>query len=431
MIHQLYNLVWTLFLVLFSPCFLLRSIFQKHFRKGLLDRIGFLPRLSNERPIWVHVSSVGEVFCSIPLVKRIKREFPDSQIILTTMTRTGNEAAKKSIPEASRVFSLPLDHPFIIRMAIRRVRPRLLLLAETELWPNLLRICGKKGIPIALFNGRLSDKSFRGYLFLRSLFGDSLKHISLFLMQTEQDRNRIVAIGAPFERTRVSGNLKFDQAFSSLTGEVAAELSRSLELCGNETILIAGSTHPGEEEILLKAFKDLTTSKTRLLLILAPRHLDRLEEVERLLKKEEMRWVRRTCLASGQPILSREVRERPRVILLDTLGELMKLYSLGTVVFVGGSLVPVGGHNPLEPLFFKKCVLFGPYMFNFADISRMLVEAGGAIQVEEKEDLSSQLRQLLSDEKKRNEVGEKGYQCLMRHQGATERMFQEIRPLLQ
>jgi len=430
MIHQLYNLIWTSFLVLLSPYFLLRSLFQGHFRKGLVDRIGFLPRRSGKRPIWIHASSVGEVLCSVPLVRRIKREFPDSQIILTTMTRTGNETAKRSLPEASGVFFFPLDHPLIIRMAIRRVQPGLLLLAETELWPNLLRACGKGGIPVCLFNGRISNKSLRGYLFLRSLFENCLRHISLFLMQTEEDRNRIVAIGASFEKTRVSGNLKFDQTFSSLTEEEAAGMSRSLGLRGDETILIAGSTHPGEEEILLQVFKDLMAQNPHLILILAPRHLERLQEVERALKKEGMAWVRRTSLASGQPGLSRETGEPIRVILLDTMGELMKLYSLGTVVFVGGSLAPVGGHNPLEPLFFKKCVLFGPYMFNFADISRMLIEAGGAIRVEGKEDLSFQLKHLLSDERMRKEAGEKGYRCLTRHQGSTERMFQEIRPLL-
>jgi 3-deoxy-D-manno-octulosonic-acid transferase len=249
-------------------------------------------------------------------------------------------------------------------------------------------------------------------------------------MQTDEDRNRIVAIGAPFERTRVSGNLKFDQVFSALTEGAAAEMSRSLGLRGDETILIAGSTHSGEEGILLQVFKDLMTSNPHLLLILAPRHLDRLEEVERTLKKEGMSWVRRTSLALDRSGFIREMREPPRVILLDTLGELMKLYSLGAVVFVGGSLAPVGGHNPLEPLFFKKCVLFGPYMFNFADISRMLIEAGGAIQVEGKEDLSLQLKHLLSDDRMRNEVGEKGYRCLTRHQGSTERMFREIKPLL-
>jgi 3-deoxy-D-manno-octulosonic-acid transferase len=346
------------------------------------------------------------------------------------MTRTGNETAKRSLPEAGGFFFFPLDHPLVIWIAIRRVRPRLLLLAETELWPNLLRACGKGGIPVVLFNGRISNKSFRGYLFLKRLFEGCLKHVSLFLMQTDEDRNRVVAIGAPFDRTTVSGNLKFDQVFSSLTEDEAAGMSRSLGLRGDETILIAGSTHSGEEEVLLQVFKDLAASNPHLILILAPRHLERLEEVERVLKKEAVAWVRRTSLAAGRPGLKRELPEPARVILLDTMGELMNLYRLGTVVFVGGSLAPVGGHNPLEPLFFKKCVLFGPYMFNFADISRMLIEAGGAIQVVGKEDLSFQLKHLLSDERMRREVGEKGHRCLTRHQGSTERMFQEIKPLL-
>jgi 3-deoxy-D-manno-octulosonic-acid transferase len=430
MIYRLYNLIWTLFLIFFSPYFLLRSIAQRDFRKGLPDRIGFLPRLSGQRPIWVHASSVGEVLCSVPLVRRIRKEFPGIQIILTTMTRTGNETARRSLPEARQVFFVPLDHPLIIRMALGRVRPRLLLLAETELWPNLLRTCGKGGIPVGLFNGRISNKSYRGYLFLKPLFERCLKQVSVFLMQSDEDRDRIVAIGAPYEKTRVTGNLKFDQVISSLTEKERTDMAQSLGLRGDETILIGGSTHSGEEEVLIQAFKELSPSNPRLILILAPRHLDRLPEVEKTLQKEGMTWVRRTSFPAAETGSDRDVRGTARVILLDTLGELMKLYSLGTVVFVGGSLVPVGGHNPLEPLFFRKCVLFGPYMFNFRDISRMLIEAGGAFRVEGKEELTSRLKLLLSDEEMRREAGENGYRCLTKHQGSTERMFREIKPLL-
>jgi 3-deoxy-D-manno-octulosonic-acid transferase len=246
-------------------------------------------------------------------------------------------------------------------------------------------------------------------------------------MQTEEDRNRIIEMGGESQKTRVVGNLKFDQTFPSFTQEVVAEMAKHLVLQGNENILIAGSTHPGEEEILVSLYKELKKSNPHLVLILAPRHLERLEEVERILRKESLSWLRKTSLSMGA---GRSVQERPDVILLDTMGELMGLYSLGTLVFVGGSLVPVGGHNPLEPLFFRKCVLFGPYMFNFLEISNRLIENGGAIQVSGEEDLFSQMKRLLLDEEARKEVGEKGYQFLQKHQGATERMFEEIRPFL-
>ncbi len=430
MIYHLYNILVTFFLILSVPYFLLRSLVQERFRKQTAERMGCFKNPSVKRPIWVHAASVGEVFCSVPLLKKIKKEFPDCEIVLTTMTSTGKNASQTYLPEVSQVLFFPMDHPLIIQRAIRRIEPSLLLIAETELWPNLLRICGKKNIPIILFNGRISSKSFRRYLFLRFFFKECLKYISLFLMQTEEDRIRMIEIGAVSERTRVVGNLKFDQTSPSFTQEAAAEMAKSLGLQGKESILIAGSTHSGEEEILIRLFKDLRKIDPRLILILAPRHLERLEEVERVLRKESISWKRRTSLSVNQDRLSEELKESPEVILLDTIGELLRLYSLGTLVFIGGSLVPVGGHNPLEPLLFKKCVLFGPYMFNFLEISHHLIEAGGAIQVEGREDLFYHLKLLLPDEKVRKEVGEKGYQFLQKHQGATERMFEQIRPFL-
>ena len=203
-----------------------------------------------------------------------------------------------------------------------------------------------------------------------------------------------------------------------------------LGLQGNETLFIAGSTHTGEEEILLGLFKDLEPAHSRLVMILAPRHLDRLGEVERILQKEGIPWKRRSSLSSTLNPPDSEGKGRPRVILLDTMGELMKLYRLGTLVFIGGSLVPVGGHNPLEPLFFKKCVLFGPHMFNFSEISRLLIEAKGAIRVDGRDDLVLQVKRLLDDEKTRNDVGEKGHQVLQENQGATDRIFKKIKPYL-
>jgi 3-deoxy-D-manno-octulosonic-acid transferase len=390
--------------------------------------MGFFEDLAFRKPIWVHAASVGEVFCTVPLLKRIKREFPHCEIVLTTMTSTGNEAAKTHLPEADRVLFFPIDHPLTLRRVIKKIQPRLLLIAETELWPNLLRSCGRKGIPIILFNGRISEKSFRGYLFFKFLFKECLKYASLFLMQTMEDQTRIIEIGAESDKTRVVGNLKFDQTLPSFNQEGMANLAKSIGLQGNEAILIAGSTHPGEEEIFLSLFKELRKIHSHLILILAPRHLVRLEEVERILEKESISWVRRTSLAVDQD--HQKQKEPPEVILLDTMGELMSLYSLGTLVFIGGSLVPIGGHNPLEPLFFKKCVFFGPYMFHFSEISRRLLEEGGAIQANGKEDLAMHMKRLLKNDRTRRDIGERGYQFLQKHQGATERMFEKIQPYL-
>jgi 3-deoxy-D-manno-octulosonic-acid transferase len=246
-------------------------------------------------------------------------------------------------------------------------------------------------------------------------------------MQTEEDQERVVELGVESQKTKVVGNLKFDQSFPPVIGEPSSEMAEALEFRGEKKVLIAGSTHSGEEEILVGLYKELKKIEPHLLLILAPRHLERLEEVERILRKEAVSWLRKTSLPTRP---GRSDQETPEVILLDTMGELMSIYSLGTLVFMGGSLVSIGGHNPLEPLFFRKCVLFGPHMFHFAEISSRLVAAGGAIQVSGKEELFSQLRRLLSDQKACEEIGEKGYHFLQRHQGATERMFEEIRPFL-
>ncbi len=427
MAYYLYNILITIFLLLSAPYFLLRSLISKRFRKALPQRMGFFKSPSFKRPIWVHAASVGEVFCSIPLLKKIKREFPHSKIVLTTMTSTGNETAKLHLPDADQILFVPIDHPLIVRRTIKRIRPGLLLIAETELWPNLLRSCGKKGIPIILFNGRISEKSFRRYLLFKFFFKECLRYISLFLMQTEEDRTRMVEIGGESQKTKAVGNSKFDQTFPSYTQEALVDMSKALRLQGKEKILIAGSTHSGEEEILAGLYKELKKMDPYLVLILAPRHLERLEEVERILRKESISWLRKTSLPMDT---GRSAQGHPEVILLDTMGELMGIYSLGTLVFVGGSLVPIGGHNPLEPLFFRKCVFFGPYMFNFLEISSRLIKTGGAIQVSGKEELFSQLKRLLFDEVARKEIGEKGYQFLQKHQGATERMLEEIRPFL-
>jgi 3-deoxy-D-manno-octulosonic-acid transferase len=427
MIYHLYNILLTIILLFSAPYFLFRSLIQKRFREALPQRTGFFQSPSFKWPIWVHAASVGEVLCSIPLLKKIKKEFPHSKIILTTMTSTGNETAKTYLPEADQVLFAPIDHPLLLRRTIKKIQPGILLIAETELWPNLLRCCGKKGVPIILFNGRISQKSFRRYLLFKFFFKECLKYISLFLMQTDEDRMRIIEIGGESQKTRTAGNLKFDQPLPSFTQEAVGEMAKTFGFDGKENILIAGSTHSGEEDILVTLYKELKKMDPQLVLILAPRHLERLEEVERILKKESISWLRKTSLLMGA---SRSKRELPDVILLDTMGELVGIYRFGTLVFVGGSLVPVGGHNPLEPLSFRKCVLFGPYMFNFVEISRRLIETGGAIQVSGKEELFSQLKNLLFDEVARKEVGEKGYQFLQRHQGATERTFEEIRPFL-
>jgi 3-deoxy-D-manno-octulosonic-acid transferase len=422
MASLLYNVLLTGFLLLYSPVIVLRSLFREDFRRMWHERLGGLPARPGERPVWVHAASVGEVLCTLPLIRRIRKACPSVPIVLTTMTRTGNETARRQVPEAERICFLPFDHPLTLRRGFGRIGPRLLLIAETELWPNLLGLCRRKGVPVVLFNGRISNRSFKRYLALRFFFARCLGCVSAFLMQTEEDRLRITVLGAPPERAAAAGNIKFDQAPPAFTEEEAAGVGRSLGVGEDGPVLIAGSTHPGEEEIVLSLFMALREEHPGLVLILAPRHLQRLDEVERLLKAKQVSWRRRTAPA-GQD-------GSARVILLDTMGELGKLYALATLVFVGGSLVPVGGHNPLEPLLFGKAVLFGPHMFNFREMARLLVEGGGAVQVRDAEGLEAEAGRLLRDEAVRREMGDRGKRLLEVNRGATERVFRAIEPFL-
>jgi 3-deoxy-D-manno-octulosonic-acid transferase len=422
MASLLYNVLLTGFLLLYSPVIVLRGLFREDFRRMWCERLGGLPARAGERPVWVHAASVGEVLCTLPLIRRMKKACPAVPIVLTTMTRTGNETARRQVPEAESVFFLPFDHPLTLRRGFCRIGPRLLLIAETELWPNLLRLCGRKDVPVVLFNGRISNRSFKRYRALRFFFRRCLGCVSAFLMQTEEDRLRITSLGAPPERAAAAGNIKFDQAPPAFTEEEAAGVGRSLGVGADGPVLMAGSTHPGEEEIVLSLFVALREEHPGLVLILAPRHLQRLDEVERLLRAKQIPWRRRTAPA-GQD-------GGARVILLDTMGELGKLYALATLVFVGGSLVPVGGHNPLEPLLFGKPVLFGPHMFNFREMAQVLVDGGGAVQVRDAEGLAAEAGRLLRDEPARREMGDCGKRLLELNRGATERVFSAIEPFL-
>lgn len=427
MIYFTYNFILTFILTLSIPYFLLRSLIQKDFRIQLLERMGCFPFVSSNKTIWLHAASVGEISCSIPLLKKIKEEFPKNEIVITTMTRSGNEIARKSFPEAQRILFFPVDHPLFLRNVIKKIKPMLILIAETELWPNLLMSCQRLEIPVIIFNGRISKKSFPRYNFFKFFFKKLLTSNILFLMQSEEDKERILMIGAQPERTKVIGNLKFDITPSPTWEEKRGEFSKLLMIDEEDLILIAGSTHSGEEEVLLETYKELKRLFPHLIFILAPRHLTRINEIEEILKMQSLTWVRRTSLMINRNLIEKNSHD---VILIDTIGELINLYSIASLVFIGGSLVPVGGHNPIEPLLFKKCVLFGPHMFNFKEISRLLIKEGGAIKVKDEKELYYQLKILLSDETLRKQIGERGYKIIENNRGAKEKIFGEIKNIL-
>lgn len=403
MLYCLYNGVLTL--ALFIGLFLipLLALFGHRFRGGLLERFGFYGRsvrdaFAGTRPLWLHAASVGEVVAAKELIAAFKARFPERKILLSTFTITGRDVARQSAGADACVL-LPLDHPWIVRRALACLNPAMLVLLETELWPNLLRLCYARGVPTVLLSGRLSPRSFRRYFLLRRFFCSVVRRLTAIGMQSEDDAERIKRLGADPRRVAVTGNLKrAAQAHTQDRKVPGRELGCKINV--GAVVLVAGSTHDGEDEILLDAFRDLKKSFPALVLVLAPRHPQRFADVERLLKGSGLRYIKRTEM-NGQPIAD--------ILFLDTLGELSDFYSIADLAFVGGSLVAAGGHNVLEPARCRKPVFFGPYTGNFFHIVQELKLCGGGIEVAGKDDLVRQASHLLGDPAEAKRVGERAY----------------------
>ena len=417
--YLLYSVVLALLTFAYLPAFLVRKVWRGGYPLALRERLGFVPLAPGPARLWVHAVSVGEVMAAVPLVQALRRRWPDVEVVVSTVTATGAHVARSRLPDAAAAFVFPLDFGSATRRAVRRVRPRGFIALETEIWPNLLRALAAAGVPAILANGRISDRSFRRYHRVRGLFRRVLDHVSLFAMQSDEDARRIIALGARPDRVVVTGNLKMEVP----GGEAgAAELWRRLLHLGAARVWIAGSTHRGEEGPILDALLELRRSGEPLCLILAPRHPERVDEVEALGRARGLGPVRRSRQAPGPT---------PDVILLDTVGELAALYAVADVIFVGGSLVPVGGHNVIEPALHAKPVVFGPHMANFRDAAALLLGAGGAVQVPEAGRLAPTLRALLDDPEARRRLGEAAWTAVRAHQGACERTLDALSGVLE
>jgi 3-deoxy-D-manno-octulosonic-acid transferase len=366
--------------------------------------------------------SVGEVIAAVPLVNALRQRFPHLPILISTVTETGQATAREKMAAAACLY-FPLDYPWVVHQVIARLQPRLFLMVETEIWPNFLRELVRQAIPAMLVNGRISPRSFRGYRHLRPFMRRVLPAISSFTMQTNLDAERIIAIGAAPSRVHVTGNIKYDLALETLTSADEHALRADLGI-GEAPVFMAGSTHRGEEDIVVAAYRQVRAQVPTLRLLLAPRHLDRLDEVEALLREHQLMVQRRS---HGH--LSSQSSAAP-VLLLDTIGELAKLYAVGTVVFVGGSFAPIGGHNVLEPAAHRKAILFGPHMHNFHQIAMALLEAGGALQVHNPKALGEHVSMLLRQPERRQAIGEAAYQVLCDNQGAIARTVALIEQVL-
>jgi 3-deoxy-D-manno-octulosonic-acid transferase len=430
----LYNTLLHLATGLGFPFILYKLATTPKYRINLKQRLGFLPSemhnsWENSEWIWLHAVSVGEVIAALPIVKGIKEIHPQIKVLLSTVTVTGYHTALEKAPWADRVIFFPFDYPWAVKRVINLVKPKLFLTMETELWPNFFHYLAAKNIPSAIINGRLSPQSYKGYYKIRFFMKKVLQEIGFFSMQTEVDAQRICELGAPREKVKVLGNVKFDQATSlaTISPEEVNSLRQSLGLGEDDRVIIAGSTHAGEEEIIIEVFKRLKNQFSPLFLIIAPRHIERTDEIEELIKREGLHSIRRSKLLAGS---IRPQRAQYPVIILDTLGELGAIYALATLVFVGGSLVPTGGQNLLEPAVHKKPVFFGPSIYNFEEIGRILKDSGAGIQIADGKQLTQEMQKLLQEPEKLRELGEKAQRVVFTHQGAVARNLHLIQTLL-
>ncbi len=416
--YILYNLLLIMATVLLFPVILFKLITVPKYRGGMTQKLGRLRKgvlkvIKGSRPIWVHAVSVGEVMAAHPLIRELKKKYPHRKLILSTVTVTGNYTARRRVPEADAVFYFPFDFPCIVRRVIQGINPQIVLVAETELWPNFFRELKRAGIPSAVINGRISPNSHRNYRKFNKFFSQVFDNVTLFCMQSEADALRIKDIGADPEKVMVTGNLKFDQ-------KLPVNTSAPVSIASGKKVITAGSTHRGEEAALLDVFKQLRQKYPNLLLIIAPRHPERFDEVEGLINKSGYDCQRRTKLHG--PVKD--------VLLLDTIGELRSFYSLCDIAFIGGSLVKVGGHNLLEPAAMKKPVIFSRYMFNFKEISEALLSAGGGFMVKDKKELYVQMDNLLSDTDLARSVGERAFSVIEMNSGAARKTIDAVGRLI-
>ena len=415
----LYNIAAIIIVILIIPMFMVRSVREKGFVERIRQSLGFFPehaldKVEKKDCIWVHAASVGEIVATSPLIKEFRKEFPKSPILVSVVTTSGYEMANRIIKDADAIIYFPLDLPWLAGHVLRRIRPRVFLPVETELWPNFLRTARKIHVPVMMVNGRISDKSVKQYKHLHSLLRNMIGTVKLFAMQSPIDAEYIMRLGAPQELVTVTGNTKFDQTYTDVSPEEKQKIIEEMGLSKNDGIFLAGSTHRGEEEAVLQAFKAVRETHPHARLVIAPRELLRTMEVVHLYRKAGFSVTTRTKLQNEAP-------QDEDIVILDTIGELGKVYSIGDVVFVGGSLVPHGGHNILEPAAHGKAIIVGSHMFNFKDTYALFKNRDACLTVKNGEELAKQVTRLFDEPEHRHRMEEETRAIVRENKGASRK----------
>jgi 3-deoxy-D-manno-octulosonic-acid transferase len=427
--YLLYSLAILLFFLGVSPYFAYQAIRYRKYVGSLRQRLGYLPvsfNLDGDQAIWIHAVSVGEVLTARALLPELRERYPRLRIFLSTTTLTGQQVARRNLEHIDAIFYFPFDLPFIVNRTLALVKPRLFVMMETEIWPNLLRACRRQDVRTVIVNGRISSRSYPRYRLARPCFRRVLADVDRFCMQSEESARRVIDLGADPARVTVTGSLKFDSLelpAPGLQGRTRDRVLRFFRLPPQRPVVIAASTMKGEEPLVLRVFARIRDVAPQALLILAPRHPERAAEVEQLVLRAGFSVARRSELRV-------DAEPREEVVILDTVGELARLYQVATVVFVGGSLVDSGGHNILEPAVFGKPILFGPHMQNFVEIAEAFLARGAAAQVATARELEDALLALLTDPVRRAALGAAARALVEANRGAKDRSLAVIAELL-
>lgn len=412
------QIIYTLLLYLIQPFVWLKLLWRSRkapaYRQRWLERYGFCKNKVKPNGILVHAVSVGETIAAIPLIKALQQKYPQLPITVTTMTPTGSEQVKSLLKDSVSHVYLPYDLPGAIKRFLKTTKPKIVIIMETELWPNLISQCYKQKIPLIIANARLSERSAARYGKLGKAVKQLFSKISMVAAQNQQDGERFVSLGLPADHLAITGSIKFDINLSNEQRQNINQLKQQWQL--KRPVLIAASTHSGEDEIILTAFKKLLLKHANLLLILVPRHPERFKTVEKLISDNGFNYLKRST--------NQIPTEQTQIVLGDTMGELVELYAMADIAFVGGSLVKQGGHNPLEPALHHIAIITGEYFFNFQVICEQLIEAQGMIVcTNSADDLYSTIDRLLNDNSRRVQLGENAYLVLKQNQGALSRLL--------